>query len=139
MSKINTLSSRFINRFNQQELSEIFLKKVLEIKPDVVHSFIMFCLCADNSCYAQISGYPLIYSAWGNDLYYLQHKTKYLEEITNSLGRVNYMFADCDRDFKIAQGHGFRGEYLGTFPTGGGYKTAYYDSFLSSNQQRNII
>ena len=131
---------RFINRFNQQELSEIFLKKVLEIKPDVVHSFIMFSACAPIiAVMRKFPDIPLIYSAWGNDLYYLQHKTKYLEEITNSLGRVNYMFADCDRDFKIAQGHGFRGEYLGTFPTGGGYKTAYYDSFLSSNQQRNII
>lgn len=131
---------RFVNKFNQQKLSEVFLKKVLEIRPDVVHSFIMFSACAPIiAVMRKFPDIPLIYSAWGNDLFFLQNETRYLDEIKGSLGRVNYMFADCDRDHKIAQGHGFKGKYLGTFPTGGGYDTSHYDSYASPNEQRDVI
>lgn len=62
-----------------------------------------------------------IYSSWGNDLYYYQNETESLKNIRAVLGRIHYMFADCERDLSLARKYDFKGQYLGTFPGGGGY------------------
>lgn len=129
-----------INIVNQRKLSAIFLQKFLEIEPDIVHSFVLFSACTPIlNVMRQYSDIPWIYSAWGNDLFYLQHNKNHLKGIKNSLSRIDYMFADCERDYKIAIKHGFKGKYLGTYPTGGGYDISFYNSFLVPNQQRKTI
>ena len=132
--------NNFINRFNQRDLAQIFESKLLEIKPDVVHSFVMYSACAPilkvMEKHAQIKW---IYSAWGNDLFFYQNENQKLHDMECILPKLDYMFADCTRDYEIAKSHGFKGRYLGTFPTGGGYEFELYDPWIKPFSQRKII
>ena len=128
----------FINKFNETKLTDILEEKIEEIQPDVVQSFIL-----------QSAAYPIldimrrhpqikwVYSAWGNDLFFRQQNEMDLENIKATLPNIDYMFADCKRDHEVAQKYGFKGEYLGTFPTGGGYELDSYNP--SPFEEKNII
>jgi glycosyltransferase involved in cell wall biosynthesis len=112
-----------VQSFNDRKLSEIFEEKIKEIQPDVVQSFVLFSACAP--ILEVMNKYPnlkWIYSAWGNDLFYFQNEPTYLIDIKKVLPRVDYMYADCARDYEIAKKHGFNGTFLGVYPTGGGYE-----------------
>ncbi len=131
---------KIINKINQRKFIEVFQAKLKEIKPDVVHSFVMYAstvpLLNTMQKHPEIKW---IYSAWGNDLYYYQNEKAYLQNMKKVLPQLDYMFADCTRDYKIAEKLGFTGKYLGTFPTGGGYKLKEYESFISGIQNKKTI
>lgn len=134
------LAYEMINLVNQRKLEDVFEKKMREIQPDVVHSFVL-----------QSATYPLInvmkkfphikwiYSAWGNDLFYRKSNIKDLKNIQTTLPKIDYMFADCTRDYFLAKDLGFKGEYLGTFPTGGGYDLKKYFQFRKPYLERRFI
>lgn len=130
----------FTNKFNQQNLAELFEEKLKEIQPDVVHSFEMFSSCVP--ILEVIKKYPeikWIYSVWGNDLFYFKNHSKALKNIKEVFFHLDYMFTDCLRDFKIANQLGFKGEFLGVYPTGGGYDFEKYDPFIKVFAPRKII
>lgn len=113
---------KIVQAVNEKSLAEIVEEKIQEIKPDIVQSFVLFSACAP--ILDVMNKYPnlkWIYSAWGNDLFYFQNKPEYLKDIKAVLPRINYMFSDCQRDYEIALEYGFKGEFLGVFPGGGGY------------------
>src|SRR5690606_13983551 len=93
----------FIEKINSNETSMVFENYFNKVKPDVVHSFVMYM-----SCYPILNvmkknpSVKWIYSAWGNDLFYYQKDSVRLKEIKNTLLELDYMFADCKRDFEIA-------------------------------------
>jgi len=123
--------NRIINIFNQCDFSKLFERNLLEINPDVVHSFVMYS--ASVPILKVMKRNPeikWIYSAWGNDLYFYQNESLKLQGIKETLPRIDYMFADCSRDHDIAKKHGFSGKYLGTFPTGGGYDFESYKTYV---------
>lgn len=132
--------NKYINRFNQRKLSKIFEKKLAEIKPEVVHSFVM-----QSACFPIVDimkrnpDIPWIYSAWGNDLFFHQKDPDEISNRETCFERINHIFADCSRDGEIAKKMGFKGKYLGTFPTGGGYDFKYYQKYILSYKDRNII
>lgn len=104
---------------NVENEFERILKK---IKPDVVHSFALHIACYPIvNIMNKYPKLPWIYSSWGNDLYFHQHKPEHQDEIRKVLPRIDYLFADCKRDLKLAKHLGFKGEILGDFPGGGGY------------------
>jgi hypothetical protein len=82
---------------------------------------------------------PWIYSSWGSDLYYFQNKPNYLADIKKVLPRINYLFTDCKRDFYIAKAHGFKGEFLGVFPGGGGFDLELMNNYMLSFANRKTI
>ncbi|CAM4097043.1 glycosyltransferase family 4 protein [Gillisia limnaea] len=130
----------FINLFNQRKLADVFEETLLEIQPDVVHSFVMYSACVPIlGVMKKYSHIKWIYSAWGNDLYYYQNIPSYLKGIKAVLPRIDYMFADCKRDFHITRKYSFKGEYLGTFPGGGGYDFSCYTKFLNPYSNRKVI
>ncbi|UJH92509.1 glycosyltransferase [Antarcticibacterium sp. 1MA-6-2] len=132
--------TKLINRFNERKLSSIFKKILLEIEPDVVHSFVMYASCVP--ILEEMQKHPnikWIYSAWGNDLFFYQNEEKYLIGIKEVLPRINFMFADCQRDFQIAKIYGFEGKFLGVFPTGGGYNSKFFEKWKLPIQQRKKI
>jgi hypothetical protein len=113
---------KILSRYFEKSLSKMVEEKIIEFKPDVVQSFVLFSACTPILVVMQ--KYPeikWIYSAWGNDLFYFQNDSDYLKDIKRVLPRVDYMFADCKRDNDIAVKYGFQGEFLGDFPGGGGY------------------
>lgn len=132
--------NRFINKVNQKDFLPLFKEKLEEINPDVVHSFVMYSACVP--ILEVMKEHPHIkwvFSAWGNDIYYYKDQPKELHEMKQVFPHLDYMFADCTRDYLIAKGIGFRGEYLGTFPTGGGYDFDHYDPFIQNYSSRKII
>ncbi len=132
--------NEFIDRFNKRDLGSFVEQSIIEIRPDIIHSFVL-----------QSAAYPIleimkkypeikwVYSAWGNDLYYRQQNEIDLRKIMEVLPQFDFMFADCKRDYEIALRYGFKGKYLGTFPTGGGYQLRIYESFIKSFEEKNII
>ncbi len=128
-----------ISNINERKLAEIFEKKLVEIKPDVVQSFVLFSACAPILKIMNRNPHiKWIYSAWGNDLYYFQNEPEYLKDIKAVLPRVDYMFADCDRDYSIAKKYDFKGEFLGAYPGGGGYEFNNEDS-IEKIENRKVI
>ena len=80
-----------------------------------------------------------VYSSWGSDLFFYRNRKRELEEIEKTLPHVNYMFADCLRDYRIAVENGFSGNFLGVFPGGGGYDLAVTDSLMVPKNKRKRI
>jgi hypothetical protein len=131
---------RIIKRFNEYDTGAIFEQKIKEIKPDVVHSFALYVSCSP--IIGVMNKYPTlkwIYSSWGSDLFYFQNNLRDLADIKRVLPKVNYLFADCHRDFIIAKRYGFKGAFLGVFPGGGGYDLAKMDRFTSPLEMRKTI
>ena len=131
---------RWFSRFIDHDLEQTFEKVLLEVKPDVVHSFALYVSCSPilqvMNKYSQIKW---IYSSWGSDLFYYQNDAAYLVDIKNVLVRVNYMFSDCKRDFELAKKYGFQGDFLGVFPGGGGFKFEELKSYILPFEKRKII
>ena len=132
--------TRFINIFNERNFREQLEKQIRRIKPDVVHSFVMYLGGAP--ALPVMKKFPNLkwaYTAWGSDMYYYQHQPKHLEDMKETLAQMDYMFADCQRDYSIAQEHGFKGRFLGVFPGGGGFDFKSLDPLIKDKGNRNII
>ncbi|MFV5686300.1 glycosyltransferase family 4 protein [Flavobacterium sp. GB2R13] len=113
---------RLIQKINERNTVKVFEKKLLEIKPDVVHSFALYISCTP--ILRVMNKYPKmkwIFSSWGSDLYDLQNYPNHLNDIKKVLKKVDYLIADCNRDYQIAKKHGYENHFLGVFPGGGGY------------------
>lgn len=127
-------------KINEKDTAKVFEAYLNDIKPDVVHSFALYLSCtpiiAVMEKYAHLKW---IYSSWGSDLYYFQNEVKYLNDIKRVLPRVNYLFTDCQRDYKIAQQYGFNGEFLGVFPGGGGFDLAKLKTYKIPFKDRKTI
>ena len=132
--------NKIINILNQRNLPDVVEQKIKEIKPDVVHSFVMYASTVPLLRIMQNQPrIKWIYSAWGNDLYYYQNEYPFRQDIKKVLPQLDYMFADCIRDYEVARKLGFIGKFMGAFPTGGGYELNEYNSFISTIENRKTI
>lgn len=132
--------AKFINRFNQRKLLEVFQQKFEEIQPDVVHSFEMHSACIPIwDVMIKNPKVRWIYSSVGSDLFYYQHDPEKLKGIKTVFNRINYMFSDSTRDFSIAKEYGFKGEFLGAIPGGGGYDLDSTKPGVNLYEDRKII
>ncbi len=130
----------WIQKINERDTAAVFEAYLNEIKPDVVHSFALYVSCTP--IITVMEKYPnqkWVYSSWGSDLFYFQNEYKYLQDIKRVLPRVNYLFTDCQRDYKIAKQHGFVGEFLGVFPGGGGFDMEKIQHYKSPVKERKTI
>ncbi len=110
------------NKINERNIEQAFENYLLEINPDIVHSFVLYMSCFPIlEVMRRNKHISWVYSAWGNDLYFYQHEPKFKKEIEAVLPELDYMFADCQRDINLAYALGFKGKSLGVFPGGGGY------------------
>jgi glycosyltransferase involved in cell wall biosynthesis len=129
-----------INSINERKLTRQFEKELRRIKPDVVHSFVMYIATAP--VLQVMKKHPNIqwlYSAWGSDMYYYSKEEFHRQQMQKTLPHINYMFADCYRDKNIARQHGFKGLFLGKFPGGGGYDLNTNNKFIEPFKSRNKI
>lgn len=132
--------TRVINCFNERNFQKQLKKQIEQIEPDLIHSFVMYLGCVPALPVMQKYPHlPWAYSAWGSDLYYYQNKAEYLEGIKETLPLIDYMFSDCQRDFRIAKKYGFKGEFLGVFPGGGGFDFISLEPLIEKEERRNII
>ncbi|MEL1240152.1 glycosyltransferase [Flavobacterium flavipallidum] len=130
----------FIQQFNERNTARVFEQKILEIQPDIVHSFALYISCTPIlQVMNKYTHVKWVYSSWGSDLYDLQNNPNDLIDIQNVLKRVDYLFTDCKRDYKIAQNHGFENDFLGVLPGGGGYHLDKMKAKLVLEQNKNTI
>lgn len=129
-----------IEKFNQRKFIDVFQKKFDEIQPDVVQSFEMHSACVPIlKIMWKNPQIKWIYSAWGNDLFFYQNEPDKLRGTKEVFKRLDYMFADCTRDYHIAEKYGFKGEYLGTYPGGGGYDFKESKPWIEEFKNRKTI
>lgn len=132
--------NRLINRFNERDLKAVLENKIQEIKPDVVHSFVMYL--ATTPVFEVMKNHSeikWIYSSWGSDLYYYQNKSKHLKEMNLVFPELDFMFSDCHRDFLLACEHGFKQKFLGVFPGRGGFNFKISDPLITPFKERNTF
>jgi len=130
----------YLQVVNEFETKSVFEKYLNFIKPDLVHSFSI-----------QISSLPIldvmnkyqhirwIYSSWGSDIFNKEGKENFDFNLQRLFSRVDYMFADNQRDFEIAKKYGFGGINLGVFPGGGGYDLELIKQYSVPLKDRNVI
>ena len=129
----------FLQQFNENKTAEIFEQKLLEIQPDVVHSFAMQISCIPILDVMQNhQSIKWVYSSWGSDMYFSQQIDIDFLLMNKALERINFLITDCFRDFNIAKEKGFKNKFLGVFPGNGGIR---YDeiSILPLNQRKFIL
>ena len=80
-----------------------------------------------------------VFSSWGSDLFYYSQKEDYLAGIKKVIPKLDYMFSDCVRDYRIALKYGFTGKFLGVFPGGGGFYFDKVNSLMLPLKERNVI
>lgn len=132
--------NQFLNFFNQRKLADIVDQKIKEVDPDVVHSFVMYSGAAPLlDILKKHPNIKWVFSAWGNDLYFYKSFKANKLKMQSVFPMLDYMFADCARDYAIAKSLGFKGKYLGTFPTGGGYNLLSYEPYISSVKDKRTI
>lgn len=140
VKKNSHVLNRLINRFNERNINAVLEKKIQEIKPDVVHSFVMYLATAP--IFEVMKNHPEIkwmYSSWGSDLYYYRNKPKHLKAMNMVFPYLDFMFSDCHRDYQIALEHGFKGKFLGVFPGRGGFDFERSDPLLKPFEKRTTI
>ena len=126
----------------EENPTKAFEKYLNEIKPDVVHSFVLQISCLP--ILNVMEKHPKIkwmYSSWGSDLYNKKGKPNYESNLKKVLSSIDYLFTDCQRDYSIALKYGFKGEFLGTFPGGGGYSFSQLDKYIVKppTERRTIL
>lgn len=129
-----------IEPFLKVSANEELEKIIKTIQPDIIHSFEM------QSCSYPIietmNRYPnikWIYSCWGSDLFHYRQFSKHRKKIKTVLKRVNYIHADCNRDYAIAKELGFRGINLEVIPGGSGFDLELYLKYKTPTEQRKTI
>ncbi len=112
---------KFIQKYNENAIENVFQKQLNLINPDIVHCFEM-----------KLSGLPIlsvmnknkhikfIYSSWGSDLFNFEEIGVSKNQVQQFFNRVDYLITDCKRDHLIAIKNGFKSNYLGVFPGNGG-------------------
>ena len=131
---------QWMQQFNERNTATFFEKKLLEIQPDVVHSFALYVACTPIiDVMEKHTHIKWIYSSWGSDLFYFQNEPSYLADIKKVLPRINYLFTDCKRDVEIANTYGFTGTFLGVFPGGGGFPLNEMATYALPFEQRKTI
>lgn len=140
VKKIMPWLNKLINRINEKKIIDVFEQKLKEIRPDVVHSFVMYLGAAPFlNLMKEHPEIKWIYSSWGSDLYYYRHLEKEAKGIKQTLPFIDYLFTDCKRDRNIAVENGFDGDFLGVFPGGGGFDFSKLDPFIQEFGERKVI
>ncbi len=138
-NKLPRLYNALVHKYDTK-VEDAFEKSIEEIQPDLVHSFALYVSCTPIlNVMKRYEDVPWAYSSWGSDLFYYRNEPEHLKDIQDVLPRVNYMFADCERDQKIANELGFKGNHLGVFPGGGGFDLALFEKYKIPFIERKII
>ncbi|MDQ6529622.1 glycosyltransferase [Flavobacterium sp. LHD-85] len=120
--------------------NEALEKIILEINPDVVHSFEMQnCSYPILKTMRKFPKVKWLYSCWGSDLFYYKDFKRHNDKIKNVLERVDFLHTDCKRDFDLAVQLNFLGKFLGVIPGGTGHKLKEMEPLKLPVSQRKII
>lgn len=129
-----------ITQFLEVTIGEALEKIILEIQPDVIHSFEMqSCSYPILKTMQKFEKIKWIYSCWGSDLYYYQNFKNHISAIQAVLKRIDFLVTDCERDHVIAKDLGFKNHFLGVIPGGSGFKINELEPYRLAVSERKII
>ncbi|MHB1016853.1 MAG: glycosyltransferase family 4 protein [Coriobacteriia bacterium] len=133
VSRHSAVVSRAFAKQHARRLSDL----ILDLKPDVIHS-VGLNIGWVNQCLPVLHArerlgrrfsMPWIYSSFGSDLAYFPDTSPErkigVEQVVRS---VDYYIAECERDVRLADEMGFRGEHLGSMPAFGGADVDYFSA-----------
>ncbi|CAM4043597.1 glycosyltransferase [Flavobacterium antarcticum] len=131
---------KFLQKHNEYDTAKKFEEYLLEVQPDVVHSFALHLACSPIAeVMKRSTSVKWIYSSWGSDLYARKNTLLGKRVISDTLPFIDYIFTDCKRDYEIAKEFGFRGKLLGIFPGGGGFNLKLIQTLSTPHNQRKLI
>lgn len=113
---------------------------IKEVKPDLVHSFEMHT--GSYAILKTMLKFPhlkWLYSCWGSDFYKYENSETHIKKIKKVLNRIDYLHTDCLRDYNLAIKYGFKGEFSGVIPGGGGFMLKENQKHLLPIENRRII
>jgi hypothetical protein len=126
--------------FLEVTINEALQKIILEIQPEIIHSFEMqSCSYPILRTIKKFPNIKWIYSCWGSDLYYYQNFKDHALQIKAVLKRVDVLLTDCERDYVIAQELGFKNHFLGIIPGGAGFKINELEPYKLPISERKLI
>jgi glycosyltransferase involved in cell wall biosynthesis len=131
---------KWIQKINERDIEKVFEEKLLEIKPDVVHSFAMQVACLP--ILEVMLKYPNIhwmYSSWGSDVFYRKELGIQETDFQRVIKRINSYTSDCHRDYNTIQTLGFSGKFLGIFPGNGGISMGNFDTIKPKKERKTIF
>ena len=109
----------------------VYLKKVIKrVKPDIIHSLeIQHAGYLTFAARKRLGGrFPTwIVTNWGSDIYFFGRLAEHRNKIKSVLAACDYYSCECQRDVKLAEDMGLKGEILPVLPNTGGFdlKHAY--------------
>ena len=119
--------------------SEMLLKLIKEIQPDLVHSLEMQSQSYHVLKAKKKLNFKWAYFSWGSDLYLYQNDKNHQSRIQSVISNIDYFFADNKRDLKLANNLGFKRESTYVFPGGGGYDLEKHQQFILPTSERKLI
>lgn len=130
----------FIQGINERNTAKVFEQKLLEIQPDIVHSFELQISCIPIlPIMLKYKNVKWIYSSWGSDVYYFEKLNIEEKTFRQIMQRVDFLISDCNRDYDIVRKMGFRNQFLGVFPGNGGIDFPIEQSQLLKPKDRDTI
>jgi glycosyltransferase involved in cell wall biosynthesis len=131
---------KMVQPFIENTVAQQLEKIILEIKPDIIHSFEMqSCSYPILETMKKYKNINWIYSCWGSDLFYYQKLNEHNVKIKQVLKRIDFLHTDCFRDYNIAKNLGFGGIHIGPIPGGSGYKLDDLRIIKQPLDSRNVI
>lgn len=133
---------RYLRFLIERNTAKEFEKVLERIKPDAVHSFAIQISCLPIiNIMEKHSHIKWIYSSWGSDLFKPMSVGISEVQMRRITKRVDYYISDCNRDYNIIKEYGFKGNYLGTIPGGGGYDLKFINNFIvkPTNERHTIL
>lgn len=130
----------YLQPYLEVTASEKLKEILIEVQPDVVHSFEMqSCSYPILRTMQKFPDIKWVYSCWGSDLFYYKNITSHHKRIRKVLQRIDILQTDNQRDIKIAYELGFKGKNTFVIPGGGGYSLNNFSKLREPLVKRNII
>jgi glycosyltransferase involved in cell wall biosynthesis len=131
---------RLIKKINERNTATFFEQKLIEIQPDLVHSFALQIACIPIfPVMLKHKNIKWVYSSWGSDVFYFK-KLKIKEVVMKQIfERINFLITDCNRDYEIARELGFVNQFMGIFPGNGGIDFIIGKEQLLQPEQRDTV
>lgn len=119
-------------------IGKAFEKNLLDIQPDVVHSFALQIGCLPIlPVMNKYQNFKWVYSAWGTDLFRPELVGLSIQKVQSILQRIDFLITDNYRDFEISRKLGFENKFLGVYPGNGG--TRFNHLSKSSSMRDGIL
>ena len=144
-------SASLVKKLFPHAYTKFLVKTIRDLEPDIIHSLglnvnwtnICSIMFEAKKALGRKFKTPWVYSTWGSDLdYYARIDKNNYKEVSKIMRQCDYQLAECKRDKDLARKMGFKGEFLGNFPGGGGLvksQITKHKSLLPPSKRKNIL